>query len=447
MKRNFIFYLSYIFGRLFGRRSSSIETSSCGEATNESYLVDPNPADMSYQDNEKPEACDVYNSQIAAWADNFNVNRKVGNVACSDPDYLNGTGEVAATYKITPLHAFDDQAGHGDYYIVDGTFTISNAKMYQPNHTNMHGWVHVRIGGFCLTNCDIDVKLYDKNGKIDGVKAFSSSPLPETVIQEKTYTINDGWNIGGSVTGGIAGGNSSAKGKYLEGSGQVSFNWGVSHSKSESYKISDLTIRNNSNVDNVGYSLVNNNVVGFDWGCDHGLSDCADFAKSSLIFHASWIWYIPGAKDMDTTNKMTIKTTMKPKYKSCRFYSTKADYDEWYDEITKTGYADLELPNRQPTGIVTIANDTDETISNVKLIDKNGKVAYESTSSFLKGTEAKFCMPTGKYTIWYMRGKTAKEMVPYQYATAETFSIERGKTLNLVATFDFEQTTKTYHND
>lgn len=436
MKQNSLF--SWLFGKLFGMKCKKDALYTEFTPKFHKFLDGPNNCDKVYSDGDQPEATDVFNSQVVSWAAKYSVDRTVGHVIFSDEDHLKGEGEVSATYKVTPLHAFDDQSGHGDYYLVDATYVINNKDMYHPNHANYHGGVRVRIGGFCLTKCEIETTLFDKNGKIDGLKMFAVSPKPETFIDEHNYVINNGWNIGGSVTGGIAGGNSASKGEYLEGTGQLSFNWGVSHSKSESYKVSDLIVRNNSNVDNVKYELVNTKILMFDWFSDYGFTDCSDFAKANLTFHSSWIWYIPNAKDFDKDNKLTIRTMMCPTYKSARFYSTYSDYDDWHDTFIRMGDLELDLPNRQPTGIVTIKNDTDETITNVTLYDKDKKVAYASQSSFASGTEAKFCMPTGEFSIEFKRGKKASEMKTYRYTTSETFDITRCNTLNLVASFDFE---------
>lgn len=432
---------SYWFGRLFGMNCKKDPIKSLYEGISKSSVYTPIYNTNEISADSQPEATNVFDQQVAGWSAKYDIDRVVGEVLWSDDDHLRGNGEVSATYKITPLHAFDDQAGHGDYYIVDATYTIMNKNMYQPNHVNHHGWVWVRIGGFCLTNCQIETSIYDKNGKVDGVKLFASSPKPETYIQEKTYTINDSWNIGGSVTGGIkksAGEKGGDPECSTEGSIQATFNWGVSHSKTESYKVSDLTIRNNSNTDTVAYDLINNNVVHFDWSCDCGLSDCADFAKSSLIFHSAWIWYIPGARDKDESNKLTIKTTMIPRYRSCRFYSTGADYDEWHDEFKRSGDIQLELPNRIPSGTVALTNDTDETITNVSIYRENGDIEYQSKSSFTKGSVAKFNIPTGSFNMKYKRGKSASDMKEYVYVTDKFFDISRGDTISLAAGFDFD---------
>lgn len=432
--------ISYLFGKLFGIKCKKDPITLLTEGKVTSTIQEPFGI-VDLNDDTQKEATNVFNQQVAGWAAGYSIDRIVGSVLWSDDDHLTGNGEVSATYNITPLHAFDDQAGHGDYYIVDATYTIMNQNMYHPNHKNWHGGVQVRIGGFCLTNCAIETTIYDKNGKIDGVKLFASSPKPETFIQEKTYTINDSWNIGGSVTGGIkksAGEKGGTPEAGVEGSASATFSFGVSHSKTQTFKVSDLTIRNNSNVDTVRYDLVNNNVVHFDWGCEYGLSDCSDFAKASLIFHSAWIWYIPAAKDNDENNKLIIKTKMAPTYRSCRFYSTEADYDEWHDTFERTGDIELELPNRAPSGFVTLNNDSDDTITNVTLYNGDGSKAYESQSSFAKGATAKFCMPTGKFNMEFKQGKKAADMKTYRYATDDTFDITRGDTLALVSSFDFD---------
>lgn len=435
MKMNFF---SRMLGRLFGMNSrnySAVEytmnkaTSKINKATCEAIT----------DKEEQQEATNVFNSQTVGFNRDYKLHRVVGQVLWSDEDTLDGNGNASATYTVTPLHAFDDQAGHGDYYLVNATYTIANANMYHPNHKNWHGGVQVRIGGFCLSNCDIEASIYSGDAKIDNVKLFSSSPKPETTIDTHTYTVTDSWNIGGSVTGGVKG-SASEKGDSIEGNGSLTFNWGVAHSKSDTYSVSDLNVKNNSDSNVARFSIQNRNVVDFDWGSDYGIKDCAEFAKSSLIFHATWIWYLPNVVDVDDKTQFTIKTTIKPTYKSCRFYSTKADYDEWYDTLECNGDCKLELPNRLPSGYVEIKNDTDDTITNVTLYEKDmyGKPVYVSQSSFAKYAVAKFCMPTGKFFIEFERGKTASEKRTYRYKNNDGFEITRGNTVNMVASFDFE---------
>lgn len=432
-------FFSSILGRLFGRKCKKSPISHYYQEHITSDLIGAteNPH---LDKEEQQEATNVFNSQVVGYNNYYHLHRVVGQVLWSDEDTLDGDGNVSATYKVTPLHAFDNQAGHGDYYLVDATYTIANGNMYHPNHKNWHGGVQVRIGGFCLSQCDIETSIYCGNEKIDAVRLFSSSVKPETDNIEHTYTVSDSWNIGGSVTGGIKGG-ISPTGPSIEGSGSATFNYGVAHSKSDTYTMNDLNIRNNSDSNTARFSLINRNVVEYDWSCDNGLTDCADFAKSSLIFHACWIWYIPNVSDKDDKTKFTIKTKMNPTYKSCRFYSTKADYDEWFDTLSNEGTNELLLPNREPSGYVVLKNDTDETITNVKLLDESGNTAYESQSSYGTSTDAKFCMPTGKFTMEFKRGKTASDMQTYVYKTANTFDITRGDTLNLVGTFDFKKKT------
>lgn len=428
---------SLILGRLFGKTSkhSSIIDYDCGRSSStinvasESAITDKE---------EQQEATNVFNSQTTGFNKSYSVHRVVGQVLWSNEDTLDGNGNVSSTYTVTPLHAFDDQAGHGDYYLVNATYTIANANMYHPNHKNWHGGVQVRIGGFCLSQCEIESSIYCGDSKIDGMKLFSSSPKPETVIDTHTYTVSDSWNIGGSITGGVKGG-VSEKGKSIEGNGSLTFNWGIGHSKTDTYSVSDLNVKNNSDWNTAKFTLENRNVVDFDWGCDNGLKDCAEFAKSSLIFHATWIWYLPNVVDVDNSTQFTIKTIIKPTYKSCRFYSTKADYDEWFDSIVCDGESKLELPNRQASGYVELKNDTNETITNVTFYnkDKDGDIAYRSQSSFEKNTVAKFCLPVGTFFVTFEKGKTAEEKKTYLYKKGDNFELARGNTVNLVGSFDF----------
>lgn len=434
MKTNFF---TTLLGKLFGMKVKDRSTKTYSYKFLEPTITSAKAEPITDKE-EQQEATSVFNSQTVGFNCDYSLRRVVGQVLWSDEDVLEGKGNSAATYVITPIHAFDDQAGHGDYYLVNATYTIANANMYQPNHKNWHGGVQVRIGGFCLSQCDIESSIYCGDKKIDAIKLFSSSPKPETTIDTHTYNVTDSWNIGGSVTGGIKGG-VSEKGASIEGNGAVTFNWGVAHSKSDSYSVSDLNVRNNSDSNTARFSLVNRNVVDFDWGCEYGLKDCAEFAKSSLIFHATWIWYIPAVTDEDENTQFSIKTVIKPTYKSCRFYSTYSDYNEWFDTLNNEGICELSIPNRQPSGYVEIKNDTDETITDVTLHDIMGVPTYVSKSSFEKGSTAKFCTPTGKIFITLKRGKTASEKKTYVYNSKDT-ELTRGNTLNLVASFDFEET-------
>lgn len=432
MKINF---LSKILGKLFGKRKINQRYIQYGYSNTESKR-NPSAVEPIIDKEKQQEATTVFDSQTIGFNKDYSVHRVVGHVILSNEDTLDGTGNASATYTITPLHAFNDQAGHGDYYLVNATYTIANANMYHPNHKNWHGGVQVRIGGFCLCHCDIESSIYCGDSKIDAVRLFASSPKPETTINTHTYTVADSWNIGGGITGGIKGGTSK-----IEGNGSLTFNWGVAHSKSDTYTVCDLNVKNNSDANTVRFALDNRNVVDFDWGSEFGLKDCADFAKSSLIFHATWIWYIPNVVDVDENTKFSVKTRIFPQYKSCRFYSTQADYNEWYDTLTCEGTCQLELPNRQASGYLEITNDSDETITNVTLYEnsKAGKVVYNSHSSFAKGSIAKFCMPVGKFFITFEKGKSALEKKQYEYKNGDSFELTRGNTVNMVASFDFKE--------
>lgn len=426
---------SRILGWLFGRRKINERYLQYGDIKTFSECV-PSTVEAITNKEEQQEATTVFDSQTVGFNQDIKLHRVVGHVILSSEDTLDGTGNVSATYTVTPLHAFNDQAGHGDYYLVNATYTIANSNMYHPNHKNWHGGVQVRIGGFCLNHCDIETSISCGDSKIDAVRLFASSPKPETTIDTHTYTVSDSWNIGGGITGGVKGSTSK-----IEGNGSLTFNWGVAHSKTDTYTVCDLNVKNNSDSNTVKFALDNRNVVDFCWGCDNGLKDCADFAKSSLIFHATWIWYIPNVVDVDETTKFTINTTITPQYKSCRFYSTQADYDEWYDPCKVTGSCPLELPNRQASGYLEIKNDSDETITNVTLYENNksGKAVYASQSSFAKDSVAKFCMPVGKFFIRFEKGKTASEKKQYEYKNGDSFDIARGSTVNMVASFDFKE--------
>lgn len=436
-------FISWLFGKLFGRRKCNSSNITYCDPLTKSDVVGATVNINSTTDDLVKEATSIFDSQLVSFTSPYHIKREVGHVIASDRDYLEGDGSVSATYKVTPLHAFDDQTGHGDYYLVDATYVVSNEGMYHPNHANYHGGVRVRIGGFCMMNCDIETTLYNGDKKIDGAKVFAVWPKPETTIESTTYSNTFGWNLGGSVTGGIKSGFNGA-GETFEQNYAATIQGGINHTNTETHNVADLAIENKSHDDVVKYNLVNNKTLEFSWWEDYGFSDCSHNAKSSLIFHAAWIWYIPDVKDNDETTKFNIKTVIKPCYKSARFYSTYSDYDDWFDTFTNENVAELQLPNRAPSGTIKIKNNMEGTITNIRIYDVNNKLVNKSNASFASGETITVNVPIKKLQIEFECGKTASNTKKYKYKSrlSDYVELERGTTMDLVADFNFIEISK-----
>lgn len=272
-----------------------------------------------------------FSSQNYDCSKSFHLNQKVTEIIFSDPDYVEGDVEAHALFSVRPIHVFNSNPNTGDFYIIDATFVINNDRAYHANKWVKHGGVLARIGGFVLDTCNIEVSLSSKEKP-----QFVSYPSPATDNIEKTYTISSSWSTDSSLTGGFKG---------TEFVGKAAFSLGTNQSSSCTYSINDLCVQNNSTDSVVKYKLKNNNPLTFKYSEEYGLSKPSTFAESSLAFHSKWIWRVPNVPDgSDIRHSLHVK--MSPVYKSAKWYSSYADYDEYYTSCLLDSNIELLPVNR-----------------------------------------------------------------------------------------------------
>lgn len=389
----------------------------------------------------RPDAESLFSSFQGGYTYTFKMpDQEVAAVACSNKDYLNGEGSVDVTYKVTPMHAFDDQLGHGDYYAVTTTVSFNSEKMYKGRFTKMHGGVHVRICGSFARELGIKSYISDKDGKAIGIYPSEGTPKPSTTIGSSSYTRGMSWNLGASVTGGISNGK-----LYLT----ASVNGGVSFNNSVTRNVSDIDILLDQK-DNVAYYTYKfNNLPEYQAG-SISISDPPAVSVHTATLEHSYIIYLPDVKDYSKeTHKINVVIN-KLNYGASRFYSTSADFKDFtwgLDKMQtsidyKLGGLQIPLPNRIPTGKLKITHN-EESLGKyvyeviVNNIDKPEEVYEFNGSSYAKGDSFESFLPVGKYNVKLKVGNTPSTTV--EMVSAMPVVIKRCDDTKLNSGADFEK--------
>ena len=89
---------------------------------------------------------------------NNRIDKKLG----TEWDVLNKSAAVDINYKIYPIYVFSVSPGDapGDYYTVEGSFTVHNNSLWNPYH-QLHGALKDFIIGYFMKDCSIKFELTD----------------------------------------------------------------------------------------------------------------------------------------------------------------------------------------------------------------------------------------------------------------------------------------------
>lgn len=328
---------------------------------------------------------------------------------------MSGNATVNMTYSITPLylHATQDNPRYGDYYIIEGTISISSDEMYKGLQKlkwgagNRH---NTSVLGFFLNNFDFDVSV---NGVDDMSKSveFSEVPYPMTTENAKTYTSGISWNLNGCVSGGKSG---------IGGTVET----GVNFKKSESYALNDVSIRNCYNTQKgiVNYKIQINNLPK-DWNGKPPL-----VSIKTYDFHFTWVWRIPHTKANDTSTryKMTVK------FNNLTYQTRNADNKTPSTLTSKslTKVFDLPLPNRVPTGAVVLKNDQKMNMNDIVYTNVDSRKEYSDSTFSAYGISETYKrhLPVGKYNLKF-------KLDGVECKSNKTIEVERGKSLSLISGF------------
>lgn len=328
---------------------------------------------------------------------------------------MSGNATVNMTYNITPLylHASQDNPRSGDYYIIEGTISISSDEMYKGlqklkwGNKDRHS---TSVLGFYLNNFDFDVSVNAVDDMSKSVE-FSEVPYPMTTENAKTYTSGISWNLNGCISGGKSG---------IGGTVET----GVNFKNSESYALNDVTIRNCYNMQKgiVNYKIQINNLPK-SWD-----EKPPQVSIKTYDFHFTWVWRIPHTKTNDTSTryKMTVKLN------NLTYQTNNANSKTPSSLASKslTRVFDLPLPNRVPTGAVVLRNDQKMNMNDIVYTNVDSRKEYcDSTFSAYGISEAyKRHLPEGRYALRF-------KLDGVEYKSNKNINVERGKCLNLISGF------------
>ena len=364
--------------------------------------------------------------------------KTLAHVALSKADKLTRSGTIDIAYSVYPLYSFQANGGSaGDYYIVDGTFTVHNDQMYNGSWTKKHGGVRARLCGFYLKKFEVKNTLCTIDGAVfSGVKFPSQgTPVPETTIGSTSYSSGFQWSIGGSLSGGMLG-----KDPQISGTLNGSIGW----NNSETRTISDLTINQNSPGGQVGYVFDVNNRPHTSGGKKY--TSVPPIASSDFTIHQSWIWYVPSTGDNDT-KEFAMSIWVKPTYESYRWYSSASDFStsSWDDALPegdRTFRVKLLKPNRIPKGVLELVNTKPEQkyMTDIRIWKEGASTSaapdYTIPGSF-RGKAATIELPEGRYRVQVKLGASADALKAYH--TPSTVEIRLAETTSVDAGFDFAE--------
>lgn len=380
----------------------------------------------------------LFASQTVNHTEQMCLNDKtLAHVVASKADKLTRNGTIDFAYSVYPLYSFRaNGSSAGDYYIVEGTFTVHNAQMYNGSWTQKHGGVKSHLCGFYLKKFEVKNTLCAIDGTdLTDVKFPSQgTPVPETTIGSTSYSSGFSWSISGSISGG-------KKGGAPEFSGTLSGNIGWNNTESRS--VSDLTINEDSSDGKVGYVFDVNNTP--HRSSVNKYTSVPSIASSDFTIHQSWIWYVPLTADNDTTTEFVMRVWVKPTYESYHWYSSAADFStsSWDDAVLKddqTFWVKLLRPNRIPKGVLELANTKTEQeyMTDIKIWKEDSNISkapdYTIPGSF-RGKAATIELPTGGYRVQVKLGASADLLEDYY--TPGTVEIRLAETTSVDAGFDF----------
>ena len=348
-----------------------------------------------------------YSSQSITHTYSISVNQEIANVILSNPDRLTKSSTVDVSYNIYPMHAFSTTTAPGDYYLVEASIVAHNGNMYKGKWTSRHGGVYARLCGYYMSKLEFNTVFLDEDKKeFTSVKfPAGQTPHPGTTVGSTSYTDGFSWAINGNISGGRSGND-----KIL--TGDVGFEVGWNNSQTRDCQDVEITL--NSTPSNIGYKYEINNLP-----TTAGLTvdpKIPKVAVNDMDMYASWVWYVPSAKDY-SEETYQLRMTVVPYYTAYHWYSTRADFATKGPYAAISGDKRIETralfpPCRIPTGLLTITNTSRERqyVGNIQIWKKgstsskpeytiNQTISSNAIGSTGTGTEASIILPVGEYTI------------------------------------------------
>ncbi|MCF0208159.1 MAG: hypothetical protein HUK07_01805 [Bacteroidaceae bacterium] len=350
---------------------------------------------------------------------NLHLKKRIAQVLWSDEDWLERNSTASLNMEIYPIHVFDDQPGHGDYYICNSVMSIYNAGMYRGIFHNHHGGVTVHMCGFTMKSAQSLFEPSDSNVVVKF--PITGIPTPETTSGSVSHTEGTTYSCNVNVTGGLMGLNGN-KGRL--GIFNPSITFGVTFNNSTTVVYPDVAIRKEGNDKIVEHIWeVNEGAMGdIKWNSDCLIEPQCLMSRSIADFRQSWIWYVPDFKD-NSKEAFSFRHRFSTKYEAMKFYSTRVDFDRYTfnDAVVKEDSLltfTISNVNRIPTGTIMVKNNY--AASGINYVHKI--VFYESGTTkevlsreetLVNGEKLSAIVPEGKYDVVIYGGTTSNENTAY----------------------------------
>lgn len=378
---------------------------------------------------------DLCTAQSITHTFSIGIEGELATVLWSKPDSLKKYSTVDVSYNVYPVYAFDapSTSSPGDYYLVEGSFTVHNSNMYNGKWTNKHGGVYSRLCGYYLSNFDITTNLMKVKGDTCELYTGMSfpaggTPSPDTTIGSTSYSHSLSWSVSGNVNIGVTGGKPTA-------TMQAGFSVGCTDT--ESRTMSDVDIKKNSSNNQVNY---NYEICNLPTKAGPAIDPTIpSVAIADMCMYYSWVWYLPDVEAY-SEDEYAIQIKMTPIYEGYHWYSSAADYDD-YEFNAGAGEYIIKLiaPSRIPTGELTLTNTsrTHQYIGDVKIWEYLESGSYSTTpdytidttiassysSASTSNTEAAVVLPVGKYVVEFVRYNVDENGVQTDVQTMTTASV------------------------
>lgn len=327
----------------------------------------------------------------------------------SKEDRLDCDTDIEYNYRIYPLYLFSSNGGDapGDYYIVEGSVTAHNGRVWNP-YNKGHGGCNDRVVGYYMKSLTSKYELVKRSGDsydtLDGLR-FYHDPTPGTTMGSTTYTSGFTAEFNGSLSG--------SYGQSAGFGGQLSLGFACQWSKSTSQTLADVMteLTTESSDKSITYRHTVQNIHNKrnwgKWDRDYPL-----LSRNDMTCNNAWVWKVPYGKNGVSDNVSTsfsVRISMSAKYGAFNWWRGASwDNEQTFDVKAQSCVVEIKAPNRSRFGVFALRNASSKTVAHINIWKQEDAVDGEYPadkihatipSSYNSNEVAKWKLREGQYHI------------------------------------------------
>ena len=327
----------------------------------------------------------------------------------SKEDRLDSDTDIEYNYRVYPLYLFSSNGGDapGDYYIVEGSVTAHNGRMWKP-YNKKHGGCNDRVVGYYMKSLTSKYELVKSSGKsyvtMEGLR-FYHDPTPGTTMGSTSYTTGFSAEFNGSLSG--------SYGKADGAGGQLMLGFNCQWSKSSSQTLADVRteLTTESSDKSITYCHTVQNIHNKrdwnKWDRDYPL-----LSRNDMTCDNAWVWKVPYGKNGvydDHSTSFGIRITMSAQYGAFNWWRGASwDSKHSFDVAAQSCVIEIKAPNRSRFGVFALRNASKLTVAHINIwlqgdvVDgkaPESKIHATIPSSYNRNEVAKWKLREGKYHI------------------------------------------------